>query len=122
MMMDCKSMTMLMMMNLKLLGDTSLETVDVTLQRHMIGLLMYLTNTKPNIFFAINTMSQYMADPRHVHLIAAKHVPRYLKGTVDYGLQYVAYYGLRLVGYADSDLADSVTNWKSTSRCCFRLG
>ena len=49
--MNCKSMTMLMMMNLKLLGDTTSEIVDATLYRKMIGSLMYLTNTRPDIWF-----------------------------------------------------------------------
>ena len=59
-MMDCKCMTMSMMMNLKLFGDTTSETVDATLYRQMIGSLMYLTNTRPDICFAVNTLSQYM--------------------------------------------------------------
>ena len=56
-MMDCKSMSTLIMMNLKLLGDTTSETVDATLYRKMIGSLMYLPNTRPNICFVMNTMS-----------------------------------------------------------------
>ena len=85
-MMDCKSMTMSMTTNLKLLSDTSSETVDATLYRHIIGSLMYLTNTRPNICFAVNTLSQCMVEPRRVHLIATKHMLRYLRGRVDYGL------------------------------------
>ena len=54
----------------------------------MIGSLMYLMNTRPNIFFAVNTLSQFLTDPINVHLIAAKHILRYLRGTVDYGLKY----------------------------------
>jgi hypothetical protein len=89
-MMDCKSMPRPMVTNLKLLSDTSSEIVDVTTHRNMIGSLMYLTNTRPNICFAVNTLSQYMVEPRRVHLIAAKHVVSYLKGTVDFGIQYVS--------------------------------
>jgi hypothetical protein len=48
----------------------------------MIGSLMYFTNTRPDICFVVNTLSQYMVEPRHVHLIEAKHVMRYLKGIV----------------------------------------
>ena len=75
-MMDCKSMTTSITTNLKLLSDTSLDIVDASLYRQMIGSLMYLTNTKPDICFAVNTLSQYMVQPRRVHLIAAKHVLR----------------------------------------------
>ena len=95
-MMDCKSMTTPMMANLKLYGDTTSERVDATLYRQMIGSLMYLMNMRPDICFAVNTLSRYMVEPRHVPLIAAKHVLRYLKaamhvlrylkGTIDYGL------------------------------------
>jgi hypothetical protein len=50
--------------------------VDATLYMQMIGSLMYLTNTRPYICFVANTLSQYMVDPKHVHLIAVKHVMR----------------------------------------------
>ena len=59
--------------NVKLLSDYSLELVDVTQYRHIIGSLMYLTNTKPDICFIVNTLSQYLVKPICVHLIAAKH-------------------------------------------------
>ena len=86
-MMDCKAMTTPMALNLKLLVDASLEVVDATMYRQMIGSLMYLMNMRPQICFAVNTLSQFLTDPRHVHLVA-KHVVRYLKGIVDYGLKY----------------------------------
>jgi hypothetical protein len=57
-MLECKSMNTSMETKLKLMVDTSLELVDVTLYRQIIGSLMYLTNTKPNICFAMNTLSQ----------------------------------------------------------------
>ena len=81
-MMDC--MTTPMASNMK--SDASSEMVDATTYRQMIGSLMYLTNTRPDICFAVNTLSLYLTDPRSVHLIAAKHILRYLKGTIDYGL------------------------------------
>ena len=87
-MMDCKAMTTPMESNLKLLSDASSELIDATMYRQMIGSLMYLMNTRPDICFAVNTLSQFLTDLRHVHLIAAKHILRYLRGTVDYGLKY----------------------------------
>jgi hypothetical protein len=121
-MMDCKAMLMPMVTNLKLLSDTSSETVYVTLYRQMIGSLMYLTNTRPDICFAVNILSQYMVEPRHVHLVATKHVMKYLKGTIDYGLSYVSDGETSLHGYVDSDWAGSVVDRKSTSECFFSLG
>ena len=83
---------------------------------------MHLTNTRPNICFAVNALSQYMVDQRQVHLVAAKHVLRYLKGTIDYGLRYAGDCKFRLLGYTDSNWAGSFIDWKSTSGCCFSLG
>ena len=51
---------------------------------------MYLTNTRPDICFVVNTLSQFLIDLRNVHLIAAKHILRYLRGIVDYGIKYDA--------------------------------
>ena len=89
--------------NLKLLSDASSKAVDATMYCQMIGSLMYLTNTRPYIFFVVNTLSQFLKDPRHVHLIAANHILRYLKGEVDYGLKYEVNKKINLEGYVDSD-------------------
>jgi hypothetical protein len=115
-MMDCSPMSTPMEMNLKLLVDTF-----VTLYRQMIGSLMYLTKTRPDICFVVNTLSQYLVKPRRVHLVAAKHVMRYLKGMLDYGLYYTGDCDFRLYGYTDSDWAGSASNRKSTAGC-FSLG
>ena len=79
---QCKVMATPMDSNLKLLDDESLELVDVTHYRQIIGSFMYLTNTRPDICFALNTLIQYLVQPRWVHLVAAKHVVRHLKGTM----------------------------------------
>ena len=93
-MMDC--MTTPMASNMKLLGNASSETVDATMCHQMIGSLIYLKNTRPDIYFAVNTL-------RHVHLMVAKHAVRYLKGTIDYGLKYEANQNINLEGYVDLD-------------------
>ena len=63
-----------------------------------------------------------MVEPILVHLIAVKHVLRYLKGTVNYGLIYVSDREIILQGYVDSDWVGSVPYRESTSKCCFSLG
>ena len=88
----------------------------------MIGSLMYLTNTRPDICFAMNTLSQFLTNPIHVHLIVAKHILRYLKGKVDYGLKYEVNQKINLEGYVDLEWEGSAINRKSTSRCCFSMG
>ena len=85
--------------NLKFLKDNSLDTVDVILCRHIIGSLMCLKDNQPYICFAIKTMSQDMVEPVHVYLVATKHVMRYLKGTLDYGLRYAVDGEIKLHGY-----------------------
>ena len=117
-----KEKNTLMVTNLKLLNDDSSKRVDVMLYRQIISSLMYLTNTRPYICFVINNLSQYIVEPQHAHLVAAKHVMRYLKGSLDYGLRYAVYSEFRLCGYIDSDWAGSAEDRKSTSRYCFSLG
>ena len=83
---------------------------------------MYLTNTRPDIFFAVNTLSQYLVQPRRVHLVTAKHVMRYLKGTIDFGLYYDGIHEYRLYGYIDADWDGSISDKKNTLGRCFCLG
>jgi hypothetical protein len=63
-----------------------------------------------------------MAEPRCVHLVTTKHVMRYLKGTIDYGLSYDGDHDFTLSGYTDAYWAGSVSNRKNTLGCCFNLG
>jgi hypothetical protein len=81
-MLECKSMNTPMKTKLKLMIDTLSELVDAMLYRKIIGSLMYLTNTRPYICFFLNTLIQYLVEHRCVHLVATKHVMRYLKGTL----------------------------------------
>jgi hypothetical protein len=121
-MLECKPMNTPMEAKLKLLVDTSSNLIDATLYRQIIGSLMYLTNTRPDICFVVNTLSQFLVEPRHVHLVAAKHVMRYLKGTMDYGLNYDGDHEFTLSGYTNAYWAGSVAERKKTSGCCFSLG
>ena len=60
-------------------------------------------------------------DPKHVHLIVAKHILRYLKGAVYYGLKYEVNQKINLEGYVDSDWAGSAIDKKIISGCCFSM-
>jgi hypothetical protein len=121
-MLECKPMNTPMEAKLKLLINTLLELIDATLYRQIIGSLMYLTNTRPDIYFAVNTLNQFLVEPKCVHLLAAKHVMRCLKSTMDYGLRYDGDHDFTLSGYTDVDWAGSVADRKNTSGCCFSLG
>ena len=99
-MMECKAMTTPMASNMNLLSDASSKSVDATMYHQMICSFMYLTNTRPDTFFAVNTL-------RHVHLMVAK-------GTVDYGLKYKENHKINLEGYVDSYWASNAIDRKRT--------
>jgi hypothetical protein len=101
----CRPMSTPMVTNWKKLNASDSKLVDATRYHHLIGSLMYLVNTRPNICFAVNTRNQYMVEPRSVHWIGEKHVLRYIVGSIDYGLDYVRGDGVRLIGYTDPDWA-----------------
>ena len=88
--------------------------MDVTQYRQIIGSSIYLTNTRTDICFAVNTLSQYLVQPRHVHLINENHVMRYLKRTIDFDLYYDGNHDYRLYGYTDADWDGSVSERIST--------
>ena len=121
-MLDCKSLATPMDTNLKLLADDSSDLVAVTQYRHIIGSLMYLTNTRLDICFSMNTLSQYLIQPRRVHLIAAKHVMRYLKCIIEFSLYYVGNHDYILYGYTNADWVGSASDRKNTSGGCYSMG
>jgi hypothetical protein len=62
-----------------------------------------MINTRMDIFFAGNTLSQYMVEPINVHFVEAKHVLRYMHGMVGYGLRYVSDGKVKMQSYIESD-------------------
>eukprot|EP00253_Pinus_taeda_P025794 PITA_25794 len=101
---------------------TSGEVVAATVYRQLVGSLMYLVNTRPDLCFAVNQLSQAMVQPTKLFWKAAKHVLRYLRGTTQYGLWYRRIKGVKLQGFTDADWAGSPSDKKSTSGGIFNLG
>ena len=97
------------------------EPADPTYLRQIIGSLMYLVNTRPDICYATHALSQFMCAPKKIHLHAAKYILRYLKGTIGMGIKYDKV-NIELLGYCDCDWAGSSIERKSTSGYCFCLG
>jgi hypothetical protein len=116
-MMDCKSMDTPMNEDIGKVKDPDSDRVDPSLYRQLIGSLMYLVNSRPYIFFSMNTLSQFPVEPRHEHWIAAKHVLRYICGTINYGLRYTAFSDIQLHGFTDSDWAGSAEDRKTLQVC-----
>jgi uncharacterized membrane protein len=97
-----------MNVDIRKVKDPYCDPVDRSLYRQLIGSLMYLVNTRPYIFFVVNTLSQFQVEPRHEHGIATKHVLRYIHGTINYGLRYTTSNDIQLHGFTNSDWAGSV--------------
>eukprot|EP00253_Pinus_taeda_P004284 PITA_04284 len=119
---DCKEMSTPMITNFRKVDTSKENDVDPTLYKQLIGSLMYLVNTMPNISFAVNSLSQFMVELMRVHWAATKHVLHYLQGTIEYGIKYTLGDGVRLMGYTDTDYAGSTMDRKSISVCCFSMG
>ncbi|GJU51187.1 putative ribonuclease H-like domain-containing protein [Tanacetum coccineum] len=98
-----------------LLKDEDGEEVDVHLYRSMIGSLMYLTSSRPDIMFAVCACARYQVNPKVSHLHAVKRIFRYLKGQPKLGLWYPKDSPFDLVAYTDSDYAGASLDRKSTT-------
>ena len=96
--------------------------MDARLYRCLVGSLLYLTATRPNIMYATSFLSRFMHHPSQNHLIAAKRVLLYIKGTIDYGIKFTIAKNVDLVGFTDSDWAGSINYIKSTSSYAFTIG
>ena len=88
--------------------------MDTTIYRQLIGSLMYLVNTRPNICYVVNQLSQDMVKPTKLFWRAGKHDLRYLRGTSEYGLWYIYIEGVNLQGFTDAYWVDSPSDRKNT--------
>ncbi|GKD76796.1 putative ribonuclease H-like domain-containing protein [Tanacetum coccineum] len=102
--------------------DEDGEEVDVHLYRSMIGSLMYLTSSRPDIMFVVCACARYQVNPKVSHLHAVKRIFRYLKGQPKLGLWYPKDSPFDLVAYTDSDYAGASLDRKSTTGGCQFLG
>ena len=119
---DCKAIKTPMATNGHLDMDEGGNPVDQTLYRSMIGSLLYLTASRPDIMFSVCMCARFQANPKEAHLVAVKRILRYLKYTPSIGLWYPKGARFQLVGYSDSDYAGCKVDRKSTSGGCQLLG
>lgn len=95
---------------------------DATLYRQLVGSLIYLTVTRPDISYVVHLVSQFMAAPRSTHYAAVLQIIRYIKGTLFYGLHYSVASPLILRAYSDADWAGDPSDRRSTTGFCIFLG
>ena len=106
----------------KLDQDDPGKGVGITSYRGMIGSLLYLTASRPNIMFSTCLCARFQVNPKESHLIAVKGIFKYLKGTPNLGIWYPKGTCFDLIGYTDSDFAGCRIDQKSTSGSCQFLG
>ncbi|GJX16201.1 hypothetical protein Tco_0217033 [Tanacetum coccineum] len=100
---DSKPMKTPISTETKLTKDVEGESVDNTKYRGMIGSLLYLTASRPDIMFSVFLYARFQEDPKISHLEAVKRIFRYVKGTMHLGLWYLKGSGIETIVYADSD-------------------
>ncbi|XP_019090161.1 PREDICTED: uncharacterized protein LOC109128401 [Camelina sativa] len=98
------------------------SVANPTLYRSLAGTLQYLTFTHQDISFAVQQVCLFMHDPREIHFKALKRILRYVKGTLDFGLQLYPTTSTGLVAYTDADWAGCPTTRRSTSGYCIFHG
>ena len=119
---DCNSVHVPMDGSLKLSKGEGEASTDEKKYRRSIGCLRYLVHTRPDLSYSIGVLSRYMLDPKESHDAALKHVLRYIRGTLGYGLTYGRADKAKLLGYSDSSLNVDIDDEISITGHMFYLG
>lgn len=119
---EAKSNDTLIGTRTKLEKDEPGSPVNDTRYRGMIGLLLYLTASRPDIVFIVGLCARFQSCPKESHLKAVKRILRYLKGTMNLVLWYPTGDSFDLKGFADADYAGHMVDRKSTSEMAHFLG
>ncbi|CAL1352482.1 unnamed protein product [Linum trigynum] len=120
---DCTPVSTPMELHLKLGRETGTLLSDGgKFYRSIVGSLIYLTSTRPDIAYAVQIVSQFMSAPRSAHMDAVHRILRYLQGTRSVGLFLPANGSFVLQAFSDSDYAGCIDTRRSTSGWCIRLG
>ena len=119
---DAKSISTPMGTNGHLDSDASGNMVDQKLYRSMIGSLLYVTASRPDVMFSVCMCARFQASPRESHLKATKRILRYLKHTQNVGVWYPKGSNFELIRYSDFDYVGCKVDRKSTSGTCQLLG
>lgn len=116
---DCSSAKYPMEPGFGLTKDEGGVPVNATEYRSLVGSLRYLTHTRPDLGYLVGVVSRYMESPKESHLKAVKHILRYIKGTIKYGLVYRKGGDRKLVGFSDSSNGMDLDDRKGTTGTIF---
>ena len=119
---SCKIATTPISTNCFLCVDEAGITVDQTKYKGLMGSLLYLTASRPDIMFDVCLCARFQSSPKESHLKATKRILEYLKGTTSVGLWYPSHSPIHLVGYSNSDFAGCKLDRRSTSGTCHLFG
>ena len=86
---DCKVAPYPFLLGIRLEESVSTPLVDNTLYRQLIGSLLYLTHSRPDISYAVSVATRYMQEPHELHWKEEKRILHYVQATIDYGIHYV---------------------------------
>ena len=108
--------------NVKLTVDLLGKSVDSSLYRSMIGSLLYLTVSRPDISYSVPVCARYQANPKESHMTSLKKIIKYVKTTTNFGVWYSKDTNDVLAGYSDANWAGNAADRKSTSGGLFLCG
>ncbi|XP_039134343.1 secreted RxLR effector protein 161-like [Dioscorea cayenensis subsp. rotundata] len=111
-----------MSVNQKLTKDEYGKDVDPSLYRSIIGNLLYLIASRPDISFSVGVCARYQATPKESHLKVVKRIIKYVHGTAEYEICYSKDSNSHLTGYSDADWTGNIDDRERTSGGCFYLG
>ena len=112
---DTSSVDTPMEVNVKYRKDEGDLLDDLTLYQRLVGNLIYLITTRPDISYVVHQVSQFMTSPRHLHLAAVRRIIHYLRGSPTYGLFFPTGFSLQLVAYSDVDWVGCPNTCRSTT-------
>jgi len=110
---DCKPIATPLVVNEKLQKNDGRQQADASRYRSLIGSLLYLTTTWPDIMYDTSLLSRFMQKPSQIDYGVRTGILRYLQGTKEFGIWYKTMINSRMIGYTDSDWAGSIDEMRS---------
>lgn len=119
---ECRPVAIPLPEGLTLSAETNTKEVNSTYYCKLVGRLIYLTNTRPDLSFSVGLISRFMQAPQQAHLDAAMHIVRYISSTTDFGIFYKKNGTLQLQGFTDADWGNACPDTRrSTGGYVYKL-